>query len=33
MIHNVGAIADIERAAFFAACRQSADLSVQQTGA
>jgi hypothetical protein len=32
-IHNVVAMAEIERAAFFAARRQSADLSVQRTGA
>jgi hypothetical protein len=33
MIHNVVAMADVERAAFFAARSQGADLSVQGTGA
>jgi hypothetical protein len=33
MIHNVMAIADVDRAAFFAARSQSADLPVQRTGA
>jgi hypothetical protein len=33
MMHNVAAIADIDRAAFFAARSQGADVSVQGTGA
>jgi hypothetical protein len=33
VMHNVVAIADIERAAFFAARSQRADLSVERTGA
>jgi hypothetical protein len=33
MIHNVVAIADVERAAFFAARRQRADVTIQTVGA
>jgi hypothetical protein len=33
MIHNVVAMADVERAAFFAARSRGVDLSVQRTGA
>jgi hypothetical protein len=33
MMHNIAALADIERAAFFAARSQGADVSVQRTGA
>ena len=33
MMHNVAAMVDIERAAFFAARCQRADVSVQRTGA
>jgi hypothetical protein len=33
VMHNVVAMADLERAAFFAARSQGADLSAQRTGA
>ena len=33
MMQNVAALVDIERAAFFAARSQGADMSVQRTGA
>jgi hypothetical protein len=33
MMHNVAAMADVERAAFFAARSQRADVTMQTTGA